>query len=433
MLVLLVACGDDGASREPSPSQSPTPTRSPLATQTTAPVPSPTVAAPTQRPSTVSPEPLAIVNARILDGTGGPAIERGFIVIRDGRIDQIGGGDTSLSAGMTVIDAAGKTAIPGLIDGHVHVSRTFINLDPEMLAAQPDEQALVPFLQDGFTTLRDVATATVVLSAIKLRVDSMTERGLAPQMIWSGPMITTVGGYPISNPRYAAGGQEITSPEEGAALVDKLADAGARVIKLGLDRGYLSDVGWPLLSLEEVQAISQRAHERGLLVTAHVTSLDELRLALDGGVDSLAHTPLETIPDDMIQEMLNRGVGMVTTATIWPAEAAAIAAENAIRYAGRGGVVSIGTDFGCCQQVPGSDAYLREAEFLLTSGMTPQQILTAATRGGAIVSGLGDETGTLEARKEADIVLLDGNPTEGIDALRNVDTVIADGRVVFGP
>ena len=342
-------------------------------------------------------------------------------------------GDIDITGDMTVIDAAGKTAIPGLIDGHVHVSRTFVNLDPETLAAQPDEQALLPFLQGGFTTLRDVATATVVLSAIKLRVDGMTERGLAPQMIWAGPMITTVGGYPISNPRYAAGGQEITSAEEGAALVDTLADAGARVIKLGLDRGYLSDIGWPLLSLEEVQAISQRAHERGLLVTAHVTSLDEVRLALDGGVDNLAHTPLQAIPEDMMQEMLGRGMGMVTTATIWPAEAAAIAAENAIRYTERGGIVSIGTDFGCCQQVPGNEAYLREAEFLLASGMTPDQLLVAATRGGAIVSGLGEETGTLEAGKEADIVLLDGNPTEGIDALRNVNTVIADGRVVFGP
>jgi imidazolonepropionase-like amidohydrolase len=225
-------------------------------------------------------------------------------------------------------------------------------------------------------------------------------------------------------------GEAISSPEEGAALVDRLADDGAKIIKLGLEKGYYEDLGWPVLTLEQVHAITAKAHERGLLVTAHVTGADEVRLALDGGVDNLAHSPLMPITEDVMQEMLSRQMGIVTTATVW-GQLRDGAAQNARRYADAGGIVSIGTDFGCCNQVAGIEPYLTEVRFLNQAGMTPMQIITAATRNGALLAGLGDETGTIEAGKRADIIILDGDPLQDLDALRNVRTVVLAGSVVF--
>jgi imidazolonepropionase-like amidohydrolase len=422
-VLLLWACGW-GAAPGTGPTVIPTATQPPTAS------PSPISTLREASPSPSGPA-LAIINGTLIDGTGTDPVEDAYVLIRDGRIEAAGccASRIRIPSDYEIVDAGGGTIMPGLIDGHVHVTRTLIRLDPVTGASQPDDEALVPFLHDGFTTLRDVGTATVLLSAIKFRTDGLTERGSAPRVVWAGPLVTAPGGYPFSVPAYAAGGEAVASPEDGAALVDRLDRDGATLVKLGLDQGYYEDLGWPLLDLETIQAITGRAHELGMLVTAHVTSIDEVRLALDGGVDNLAHSPLEPIPEDVMREMLDRGMGLVTTATVWGFRQE-VAARNAARYANAGGIVSIGTDYGCCGQAPGIDPYLHEMRFLAAAGMTPMQLLLAATRNGALVSNL-DDVGTIEPGKRADVIVVSGDPLQDLDALANVQTVILGGRVVY--
>jgi imidazolonepropionase-like amidohydrolase len=183
------------------------------------------------------------------------------------------------------------------------------------------------------------------------------------------------------------------------------------------------------MPLETVQAITARAHERGLIVTAHVTSIEEVRLAMDGGVDNLAHAPLQHIPDEMFLEMIERGFGMVTTATVW-GQRNSVAASNAARYAAAGGIVNIGTDYGCCGQAPGVEPYLYEMYYLWQHGMTPMQLLVAATRNGAILANVGDRKGTIEPGKDADMIIVRGDPLADIYALRNIGAVVLGGIVV---
>ena len=376
-------------------------------------------------------QPVAIINGTLIDGTGAPPVDDAYVIVSDGRVDAAGccASDIDIPDGYRIIDASGQTIMPGLIDGHVHVTQTFVNYDPSTLSASTEEEALLPFLRDGFTMLRDVGTASVVLRAVNFRIQSMTARNLAPAVVWSGPLITAPGGYPLSVPRYSAGGQEVRSIEEAVWWVDEMADAGARAIKLGLDQGYFGDSGWPLLNLDTVRAITDRAHQHGLIVTAHVTSLDEVRLALDGGVDDLAHTPLEVLTDDLMQEMLDRGMTMVSTATIWGANQDVIA-DNVKRYTDAGGIVSIGTDYGCCNQPAGIEPYLREMEFLRLAGMMPMQLLVGATRNGALVSNVIDESGTIEPGKRGDIIIVDGDPLADLSVLRDVVVVLKYGHVV---
>lgn len=387
---------------------------------------------PSQTPEFVlDTHPIAILNGSLIDGTGAPPLPEAWVLLKDGRIQSVGSGGGTIPehSGYTEIDAAGRTIMPGLVDAHVHISRQVLQVQPD-LSTDVSGDSLLPFLRAGFTKMRDVGTATLIFTSMNTLVAGFWRNNKAPDIAWAGPIITTVGGYPISNSRYAAGGQEIISAEEGVGLVDQLADHSARVVKLGIEKGYYADEGWPLLSLEEISAMCDRAHARGLLVTAHVTSLDEVRLAIDGGVDDLAHTPLERMPDELIQEMVEKKRGIVTTATIWEPTHAETAASNAKRFADAGGRVAIGTDFGCCGQVAGIGDYLREMQYLQSAGMTTKQLLTAATSGGAALANAGDETGTIVRDKQADVIIVDGDPRADLLALNHVSTVISGGRLV---
>jgi imidazolonepropionase-like amidohydrolase len=355
-------------------------------------------------------------------------VPNAYVIIEGDRIASVGSGQPPAPPGARIVDARGGTILPGLSDSHVHVARGI------PAAGQPsiEQGGLLPWLREGITHLRDVATPPGAFPSVRIAADALTMNHEAPRIFWAGPMITAPGGYPISVPRYRDVGQEVSGVDAARALVNQLADGGARVIKLGLDKGYYSDEGWPLMSVGEVQAIAERAHARGLLVTAHVTSLDEVRLALDGGVDDLAHTPLETLPDDMIGEMLRKGTTMATTASVWGDRGAgARAAANARRYMESGGVVALATDFGCCGQTPGIQTLLAEMRFLIGfGGFTPMQVLVAATRNGPIVSGIGDEAGTIEAGKIADLIVVNGEPLSNLEALTSVRLVIQGGRAV---
>jgi imidazolonepropionase-like amidohydrolase len=370
--------------------------------------------------------PLVIINGKVIDGTGADPIVNGHVVVAGDRISSVGRGQTNIPPGATVVDARGGTIMPGLIDTHVHVARgIFTGLEGTI-----DPGGLMPWLEAGMTTLRDIATPPSAFPGVKQTADAQTAAHQAPRVVWAGPLVTSVGGYPFPVARYAAVGEDVGSADEARQVVTRLADAGARIIKLGLEQGYYSDVGWPLLSLDVVQAITEAAHARGMRVTAHVTSVDEVRLALDGDVDDLAHAPLEPIPEEMMREMLEKQMGMATTATVWGrSDVWSQAAANAKRYADAGGIVSIATDYGCCGQAAGLPPYLQEIQFLLGAGMTPMQLLIAATRSGAIMANVGGDVGTLEAGKIADIIILDGDPMADIRALSNVSVVIQGGVV----
>ena len=205
--------------------------------------------------------------------------------------------------GATVVDSQGGTIMPGMIDTHVHVARGVFSGG----AGSIDPGGLMPWLAAGMTTLRDIATPPGAFPDVKRVADGQAIAHEAPRVVWAGPVVTAVGGYPFTVSRYASVGEDVESVEEARQVVTRLADGGARIIKLGLEKGYYADLGWALLSVDTVRAITETAHVRGLRVTAHVTSIDEVRLALDGGVDDLAHAPLEPIPEDIMRRCWRRG------------------------------------------------------------------------------------------------------------------------------
>lgn len=421
LLLVLVACGAQ-------PTLSPSPTVP--YTATAQPVPA---------------DALVITNGMVIDGTGADPIPDGIVVIQENRITAVGrAADFSISPQTNVIDTAGGTIMPGIINAHVHA------------LAAPAGRSF--FLRRGVTSVCDLGWS---LGKIPIFEEDHSPLGLAARGFSAGPCITAPGGYPgISSLSY-----EVATPEEARAAVADLLDRGVDVIKIALEPGNPQDP-WPMLELEEVQAIVEEAHARGVLVRAHVQGTDALGIALGASVDVVEHVPVPpgwrdpsfqpALARDLLENrsailseyeiqlarMVDQGVAMVPTLAVmlgrWYerpdlTEEEKVWADFVLEIVGRfhtlGGVVALGNDY----PNPGVEAGMpmREMELLLAAGLSPMQVIEAGTRHAAQVCGHGDELGTLEPGKLADVIVVDGDPLTEIEAMNRVIAVIRDGQVAY--
>jgi imidazolonepropionase-like amidohydrolase len=327
-----------------------------------------------------------------------------------------------------VIDVGARTILPGFVNAHVH--RAF---EAENLAA---------WAQAGVTTVRDVGARPVSpaswdewmaagdaggdLPRLKIFNDRDTtlNRPEYARIVAAGPIVTVPRGYPIP-----AWGKEValtvTSPEDAGHRTALLLDASADLVKISLERG-------PRLSPEEVAAIVAAAHERDTLVTAHVSAAKRLAVGVEAGINDAAHMVTDRLPDELIDEMVARDVYVVPTLAVLEAYGdLGEGIENVRRFVAAGGKVALGDDYGN----PGIELGMpvREMELMEKAGMTPMQIIVAGTGHSAQVSNLGDELGTLEMGKIADVLVVEGDPLQDIHALTNVWLVIKDGVVIRLP
>ncbi|MFQ5811192.1 MAG: amidohydrolase family protein [Armatimonadota bacterium] len=383
---------------------------------------------------------LAIRNGRLFDATGAAPIEDGVVLIEGDRIVAAGRADeVTIPAHAATIDAAGGLIMPGIIDSHVHLT--------EPLAFQPQD-ILTPWLYAGVTTLVDNGTIRdgIVVGGVTIDDGVAAFRGLIdgvavepPRVLVAGPMLTAPEGYPATRPepQHALVAQEVTSPEDARARVARLLDEqDADFIKVAIEAGFDADYDdpeWPVLPPETLAAIAEAVHERGRTVRAHVTQIEEFRAALEASFDVAAHTPLVPLPDDLLQQAADADMILVSTSNIvWEVEESAAAVQavvqsNLTRYADLGGRVALGTDF---PFQAGSEMPVGEMQVLVEGGLSPVEVLVAATKHGAEAVGRGDDLGTLEPGKLADIIVVDGDPLSDIADMANVSVVVLAGETV---
>jgi imidazolonepropionase-like amidohydrolase len=252
-----------------------------------------------------------------------------------------------------------------------------------------------------------------------------------------GSFINVKGGYPKAFFRgYPV---EITSPEEARQAVNKLIDDGADMIKTAMESGYAyGESGWPLLSPEAAKALVDTAHKRGKIVTAHVTSARDLERTLDAGVDEIAHMVVDTLPDKLISRMVAAGIRWVPTLELWQGVSriysvshGSPAIKNLALFVKAGGEVALGTDYAGAPMVTFELGMpIHEIEWMQEAGMTPMQIIVAATRNGARSCAMASELGTLEAGKLADVLVVDGNPLADVHALAKARLVLRGGNSI---
>jgi imidazolonepropionase-like amidohydrolase len=359
---------------------------------------------------------LALVNGTLIDGTGADPLPDAAVLIVQGRITDVGRRSRlTIPTAATVIDVGGGTILPGLINAHVHEGYSAAHLQA--------------WAQAGVTTVRDLGALP--------RADLFTDRnalragGRNARLVAAGPFITVPDGYPIVP--WGSDALTVTSPDDAAVMTNRLLDDGADVIKISLEAGGTFGRKIPVLSTEEAAAIIRVAHERGTRVSAHITGVSDVPRCLAAGVDDIAHMPGDYLYDKFIAQVVQAGLYWVPTLELWHNVQPSLgrqAVDNLRRFVAAGGKVAMGTDYAGYDAEFDLGLPIRELEWMQEAGMTPMQIIVAATRNAAHVSNLDRELGTLEAGKIADVLVVSGDPLQDIHALQDVRTVVHNGQVI---
>jgi imidazolonepropionase-like amidohydrolase len=399
----------------------------------------------------------AVRAGRLIDPDSGTVLSNQVILIKDGRIQAVGGA-LALPANATVIDLSDKTVLPGLIDCHTHVADGQSDGEPfNVLRKTASQIALesIPnaraMLLSGFTTVRDVGTYRA-LNDIALRDAIARGDVIGPRMFVAGAYITITGGAgamtgqaPDIQLPWDLHYGEANSPWEVRQKVRLLAHDGVDVIKM-LSTGAVLTHGSNPASIEftedELQAGVDEARHFGLRVAVHAHAAQGIRNAILAGAASIEHA--EMLDDDIIAMAKQRGTyldmdiydeeciqaGAKTGQTPadflqHDADLGRIQRENFGKAVRAGVKMAFGTDAGVCAY--GTSG--KQFAFMVKYGMTPMQAIQAATSNAADLLGHANELGSIKAGKYADLIAVSGDPLKDISLLERVEFVMKDGRV----
>jgi imidazolonepropionase-like amidohydrolase len=411
-------------------------------------------------------------NARVIPGDGQPAIERGAILVRNGRITRVGrAGEVGFPQGAARVDLAGKTVIPTLTNAHTHVG-----------------------FQRGATYARENYGRESILEdvnrALYFGVTAVASQGIDPgdaaPRIRAEQAARTLGGaqlliggrgigFPNAGPgaaSYRGIAYEVATAAQGREAVREQAALKVDFVKIWVDD---RNGRAPRMTSDVSRAIIEEAHKNRLKVNAHVFYLSDVQDLVAAGVDGFAHLARDKALDDAtVREIVRRGIVVMPTlataerathTTLPPTMAAwldgplrdavpqatldrvkagftdrdpATAAANRERYAilqrsvatlaRAGAKVALGSDTGT-QDNPFGVTDHRELEMLVEAGMTPMQALVAATSTPAAYLGLKGE-GRIARDHVANFAVLDANPLEDITNTRRIARVYVNGREV---
>ncbi|RZM10881.1 MAG: amidohydrolase family protein [Sphingomonas sp.] len=400
------------------------------------------------------PAPLLLRPAAVFDGVDGKTHAGWQVLVRGDRIVAVGP-DLAVPAGARTVDLAGDTLMPGMIEGHGHLF-----LHPYDEASWDDQVLHEPLalrtaravanaratLLAGFTSERDLGTegAGYADVGLKAAIDQGIVEG--PRLSVATRAIVALGAYGPKGfePGVAIpqGAEEVSGTEQMVAAVRRQIAAGADWVKLYADyRWRPGEESRATLNLDEMKAAVAAAHDAGRPVAVHASTAEGMRRAIEAGVDTIEHgyggTPA------VFAAMAAKRIALCPTLAaadasaryrgwngVEPAPAAVRLSREAFRMALSAGVpICMGGDVG----VYAHGANAREMALMAAAGMTPAQVLIAATSGNARWMGLGDRLGAIRPGLLADLVAIAGDPTNDIGAVRAVRLVVKNGKPISTP
>jgi imidazolonepropionase-like amidohydrolase len=397
---------------------------------------------------------IALTGARVIDGTGAAPLAQATIVITNGRIAAVGApAAVTIPAGATRIDMSGKTIMPGMINAHAH-----LNIDSEVKTPVRDQlvQRLRTYADFGVTTAVSLgSTPADEQEGLTLR-DEQAHGTLDRARLFTGG-VNAVG----------------KTPEEARKSVDRLANLKVDIIKYHIN-GNPND-----MTPDVYGALVEQSHRRGLRTAVHVYYLKDAIAALDKGSDIIAHSVRDQDVDErFITTLKTRNVGYIPTLTrdlsvfvyetrpaffdepffrrgiaLYRKEVDVLSdparqqktrndqqaqsikpalqqAMKNLKILSDGGVsIAMGTDSGAANNPGRWQGYFEhvELEYMIKAGMTPMQVLVAATGGAARVMKL-DGLGTIQSGKWADLLVLNANPLADIRNTRQIHSVWVGGH-----
>lgn len=411
-------------------------------------------------------------NFTLIDGTGHAAAPNSAMIIENGRISWVGPvSQLKTPPGAQVTDYSGKFIMPGLINLHGHLGAVIgVKQDASYETPENVEKNLKKYASYGVTTM--VSMGTDKDFVLQMRDKQRASGRPGETRIYSaGQGFVFKGGYG----GLAGVTPEVATPAEVQPVIDKLAAEKVDIVKFWMD----DHLGTKLKMPHPIgKAIIEDAHRKGLPVAAHIFYLEDAKALVDYGLNGLAHSVRDKPVDQALIDSMkrhgawqmaatltreasiytfvktppfisdpffDRGLSPDTIATLKSAafhqqmikadpeyekfhQFLKTAQENLKRLADAGVKYGFGTDSGPPTRFPGFAEHW-ELELMVQAGLTPMQVLTAATRSGAEFLKAKD-LGTLEKSKWADLIVLDKNPLDNIRNTRAINAVyIAGNRV----
>ncbi len=393
----------------------------------------------------------ALADPVVGDTNASPAL-----IIENGIITAVGAQETLAAPdGADVIDLGDKTVLPGLIDMHVHLTSSAEKGRGYAGLQYAGDRGVIwgvvhaaRTLEAGFTTVRDVGSRGFAILSIR---DAINEGEIpGPRVFASGPPVGIVGGHCSDNNAlpYDAertGDGVATGPWDMREKVRRNIKFGVDLIKTCSTGGVFSKgtlLGAPQSTVEELKAIVDEAHLRGLKVASHAHGAIGIKNAIRAGVDTVEHASF--LDNEAISMVLENGVYLSmdiynTEYTLSVGESLGVPEESLQKERAVGGVqresfrkavkagakVVFGTDAAIYPHGDNANQFSRMVRF----GMTPQQAVRAATILAAEALNKEGELGCIAVGCKADIIAVDGDPFEDVSVLETVDFVMKDGVV----
>ncbi|MEJ8567020.1 amidohydrolase family protein [Elongatibacter sediminis] len=388
---------------------------------------------------------LSIVGGTLIDGTGAAPRENPGLLLHDGVISHATA-DTS-GPKPRVVDAKGRWIVPGLFDLHTHLTFYLpggFHAEDDVLNALRTLKFLEYYQRIGVTTVFEVASRNNVGFSLK-RGQRMGFVGGA-RLFVSGPAITVSGGHPTEFQPYEDSAFAVVGdgPWEMRKLVREAVRNGADFIKV-----------LPPLTREELEAVVDEAHAWKLRVTSHVGGIQDLSRSsgmrsVAAGVDSVHHLyPYSEDDPALLRRMAVEGIPVIPTLAYHLREVSGsahisnrwletnighdresvLATFRTMREAGL--IFGVGTESNPLDMLRIGEVYAAELKALMESGLSPAEVIQAATLHSAEVMGMADDGGSIEDGKWADVLILDEDPLNDITALVRPAVVIQAGKIVY--
>lgn len=402
-------------------------------------------------------KPVAIIHARIIDGKGGTPVEDGTLILSGGLIRYAGpAAGAHIPAGAEILDATGKSVLPGLADMHVHLQGGWDGTSVELLGYQRYFNAM---LYSGITSVLD--TGNYQPWVLQLRQEVASGHVLGPRIYCVGAMIDA------ADPAWPDLAYALSSPSQIPGFIARDKAAGVDLIK-----------AYANLSDRMLRRLASEAHKAGLRVIVDQWERNGSPDLVETGIDGFAHAPTRKMSAEDMDVLKKSGLFVITTLVVeeysarrrladlrfldeplirettppWfleelRAEGNRKLSEKEQKEADRSAAgfdemkrnvkklldarvpLLAGTD----APYPGvfqGEALHHELELLVASGMTPLEAIRTATSSAAKIMKAENEWGSLEAGRKANVLIVKGNPAVNISDTRRIETVILEGRIL---
>lgn len=365
---------------------------------------------------------LVLKNGFLIDGTGAEPQKNSTIIIEAGKIKDVGTADkVKIPDNAEIIDLKGAAVMPGFIDTHMH--NTY------------HEAKLQNWLKHGVTTVRDLGLLSSPLDRFPY-VEQRIFENFKELLNKNNKNATLLSADFILSPEGGYGHMHYKSAEDAKKEVLKLIDGGADSIKFSIEDDCQLKK-WNMPTYDEVKAIVDAAHSKNKKVAVHITHCRNLQWAVDANADAIAHMAIDYVDDKTIKEIVDKNIYWIPTFEVFKnadikfgGQCINYALNNLSNFYEAGGKVAFGTDYSGLGGKFDEDFPITEVKFMKEAGMSNMDIIVAATKNSAYVCGISQKVGTLEPGKNADILIVNGNPLEDINSLTKTKMVIHNGEII---